>query len=277
MISTTEDARVQSIETEEFDDLKKYEGEFYLPLTEEEFDYFKDTEKGYISVRSRLARNSVDLDVKNPISIKQDPTYHLSGEFIGESLQNPIEISPGDEIFRVLKYKPEDRLTGEELIHQAGEIVETDPEVKEDTLQIPIENQLKLNKIESDKTVNELLEDKNQDISTIDSNYNSGGILSEFVLFETADVELPDNVFGIVEGTSLEGHTYHLNSRAIDPNYKGGIVTEVCLPEGRQPEDPPNWDEPVLLNLSLYRKTESSRNLNVDYSEANRERKLIKS
>lgn len=277
MISSKSDAKVESVDTYERGDLygdqdipsdelewaftgeetKAYRGEFFLPLTEEEIDYWNnDSEKWFESTRSTAARNSLHFWVDD-WSMEEDG---MGGTFEGRSLQNNIDVEEGDEIFRVLAYE-EDQLSASEVNRRADEVVQRgeyrvgqNELADENTLEIPIDKRLELDF--DDTEFEELEEDKNQLIQKGEKGYDGGGEFTSFELLETVPVSMPEDLFGRIKDTSIKGHTYHLNSVAVDPEYEGGVVLEVAMPDTKNPEYPPGWDEQQYVEMELYEVTE---------------------
>lgn len=271
MRSTKSDAKVESVEVYDridapIDELewaftgeetRAYRGEFFLPFTDEEMDYWENqSEKWFESTRSIAARNSLHFWIDD-WHMEQDG---MIGSFEGRSLQNYIDIEEGDEIFRVLAYEEEDQLSASEISQRADDIVQKggyrvgqNVLVDDNTLEVPIDRRLKLDF--EDKDFSELEADRNQSIQKREVGYDGGGDFTRFELLESVPISMPDNLFGKIKDTSIKGHTYHLNSVAVDPEYEDRVVVEVAVPDTKNPEYPPGWDEQQYLEMELYKST----------------------
>lgn len=272
MISSKSDAKIESVEVydrvdtpiDELDwaftgeETRAYRGEFYIPLTDEEKDYWENnSERWFESTRSTAARNSVHFWI-DEWNMEEDG---MRGTFEGRSLQNNIDVEEGDEIFRVLAYEEDDQLSASEVNRRADEIVQggeyrvgENALTDENTLQVPVDKRLELDF--DDTNFEELEEDKNQSIQRGERGYDGGGEFTSFELLETIPLSMPEDLFGRIKDTSIKGHTYHLNSVAVDPEYEGGVVLEVAIPDTKNPEYPPGWDEQQYVEMELYDATE---------------------
>lgn len=262
MNSTKSDARVESIEVYVKEDIpvddldwamvediaRAYEGEFYLPLTDEEQTYWDEQKDDWFpSTRSTAARNSLDFWIKQP----EIEGNGLRGGFEAQCHQNPVELQEGDEVFRILMYQEQDRLNKSEVEQEAEEILgnnyEENPTTPRALLKIPIERRLTLQGAET--SLEELEQDKNRFID-----YEAGDENNRFQLLETVPVSMPDDIFGNIRSTTKETAP-HLNSTAVDLEYKGRIVVEVI-----QPLPHINYsqqtDEDQYLEMKLYDATE---------------------
>lgn len=261
MISTKADARIESLNTytgdeeleEELDYLfvaeqpQAYKGEFYLPLSQSEKTYWRELEGKFASVRSTAARNSLDFWIESCQVLEEG----VRGEFEGRAWKNSVKLEEGDEIFRILIYGEEDLLPGPEVEARADEIL-SEYEITSNALKIPLKNRLKLKSAET--SLQQLEEDKNRLIERAGDEDTS---FRSFELLETCPISMPEDIFGRIIGTSIEGHSFHLNSVAVDPSYEGELVAEVAIPSGRQPEEPPGWYEtPRYLLMELYESTD---------------------
>jgi len=179
----------------------------------------------------------------------------MKESFEGRSFQNPIEFYEGDEIFRILAYAEDDLLNNQELIDRADEIVpEAQYQIDSSRLKIPIDRRLTLDRVAPDT---DLLEDeKDRYIKRGSTGFKGGGNLRSFELFETVPIEMPEDLFGRIKDASIKGHTYHLDSLAIDPGYDNRVVAEVAAPKRKQPEVPPSWQNDLYLEVELYDSTE---------------------
>lgn len=278
MISSEDDARIESVSIYDRGDLydnpdilrdelewaftgeetRAYRGEFFQPLSEEEMDYWENqSDKWFESTRSTSARNSLHFWIDD---------WHMEengmrGTFEGRSLQNYIDVEEGDEIFRILMYNEDDRLSITEVKDRASEIVLEEEYrigqnvlVDDNTLEVPIDRRLDLSF--ADTAFSELERNKNRNIQKQERGYEGGGGFGRFELLESVPISMPEDLFGKIKDTSIKGHTYHLNSVAVDPGYEGGVVVEVAIPDTKTPEYPPGWDEQQYLEMELYKATE---------------------
>lgn len=283
MISSKSDARVESVDIYDDSDLyenpdvlgdelgwaftgeenRAYRGEFFLPLTDEEMDYWENkSERWFESTRSTAARNSLHFWIDD---------WHMEeegmrGTFEGRSLQNHIEVKEGDEIFRILAYEEDDRLSARDVRSRADEIVqEGEYRVGENvltddnTLEVAIDRRLALNS--ADTSFSDLESDRDQYISTDGRDFGNGADADKFELLETVPVSMPDDLFGRIKDTSIKGHSYHLSSTFIDPGYEGTVIVEVAAPTNsplvsKEPEYLPGWGEDMYIEMELYESTE---------------------
>lgn len=273
MISTKSDAKVESVDiydridipVEELnwsftgEETRAYRGEFFLPFSEKELNYWKkQSERWFESARSTAARNSLHFWIDD----WEMEENGMRGSFEGRSLQNYIDIEEEDEIFRILMYKEDDQLTAPEVNSRIDEItkdgryrVGENALIDNNTLEIPIDRRLELSF--TDNFFDELDGNKNQNIQKHEQKYEGGGDFGKFELLKSAPISMPEDIFGRIKDTSIKGHTYHLNSVAVDPDYEGGVVAEVAIPDTKNPEYPPGWDEQQYLEMELYEATES--------------------
>lgn len=272
MISSKSDAKVESVDiydridipVEELnwgftgEETRAYRGEFFLPLSENEIDYWNNqSERWFESTRSTAARNSLHFWIDD-WEMEEDG---MRGTFEGRSLQNYIDVEEGDEIFRILMYEENDQLSPQEVNNRADEII-PDGEyrvgenvlINDNTLEIPIDRRLDLSF--TDTCFSELEGNKNQNIQKQGRGYEGDGGFGRFELLESVPISMPEDLFGWIKDTSIKGHTYHLNSVAVDPEYEGGVVAEVAIPDTKTPEYPPGWDEQQYLEMELYESTE---------------------
>lgn len=262
MISSSADAQVESIEEYDRSEIPvedldwaiteditmAYEGEFYLPLTEEERVYWEEQDDWFPSTRSTLARNSVDFWVKEPRLTETG----IKGGFEAKCLQNKVDIDEGDEVFRILMYDEEDRLNKSEVEERAEDILQQNTgysTTPRGLLRIPIERRLSLQDAET--SLEELEEDRNKFIENENSEEDR-----YFQLMETAPVSMPNDVFGKIRDTS-SGVNYHINSVTIDTGYEDRIVVEVVQPSPWT--DYTQDGETEYLEMELYEETETSK------------------
>jgi hypothetical protein len=283
MISSNSDGRVESVNIYNRGDLyenpdslrdelgwaftgeetRAYRGEFFLPFTEEEMDYWRNqSEKWFESTRSTAARNSLHFWIDD-WEMEEDG---IRGSFEGRSLQNYIDLEEGDEIFRILMYEEDDQLSasevrrrGDEIVQEGEHRVEQNVLVDDNTVEIPVEKRLKLNF--ADTSFSELEDNRNQHINMEEREFGSEENANKFELLATVPVSMPDDLFGKIKDTSIKGHTYHLSSTIIDPEYHGSIVVEVAAPTkapqvSKQPEYLPGWGEDMYIEMELYENTE---------------------
>lgn len=258
MIST-QDARIESLESMDVAGYMEYNGEYYLPLSEKDLEYISTPKNVIPSTRSTLARNSIDIDIKGPISFEKDPTPHIEGKFQGRSFYVPVELSEGDPIFRILFYREGDKLSKSQVEKRSDEILDRDYEIDEaGVLKIPIEREYYLDLKEGGEiSLKDLENDKNRLIKPKGQSDRGEIITGEIGLFGTSPISMPDDLYGIIRDSTLQGHTYHINSRAIDPGYQGEVIAEIRYPKGLQPEDPPGeFDDTIYLEVELYKATE---------------------
>lgn len=268
MISTKSDARVESIEVYGEEDIpveelnwaivediaRAYEGEFYLPLTDEEQTYWKEQKDDWFpSTRSTAARNSLDFWIKQP----EIEGNGLRGGFEAQCHQNPVELQEGDEVLRVLMYQEQDRLNKSEVEQEAEEILgnkyEENPTTPRGLLKIPIERRLTLQDAET--SLEELEQDKNRFIDYEERGYEN----NRFQLLETVPVSMPDHIYGNIRSTTIEAAP-HLNSTAVDPEYEDRIVVEVTQPLPNI-DYSQQADEEQYLEMELYEETETSKKI----------------
>ena len=262
MISTKSDARVESIDVYDREDIpvdeldwaivediaRAYEGEFYLPLTDEEQTYWTEEKDDWFpSTRSTAARNSLDFWIKQP-GIDGDG---LRGGFEAQCHQNPVELQEGDEVFRILMYQEQDLLNKSEVEQEAEEILgnnyEENPTTPRGLLKIPIERRLTLQNAET--SLEELEQDKDRFID-----YEAvGDKNNRFQLLETVPISMPDDIFGNIRSTTKK-IAPHLNSTAVDPEYEGRIVVEVIQPLPHI-DYSQQTDEDQYLEMKLYQAT----------------------
>lgn len=277
MISSKSDAKVESVDiydridipVEELnwgftgEETRAYRGEFFLPLSENEIDYWNNqSERWFESTRSTAARNSLHFWIDD-WEMEEDG---MRGTFEGRSLQNYIDVEEGDEIFRILMYEENDQLSPQEVNNRADEIAQEGEympgqkvSVDGNTVEIPVEKRLKLNF--ADTSFSELENNRNQHISMEERKFGSEGNANKFEILATIPVQMPDDLFGRIQDTSIKGHTYHLSSTFIDPGYSGDIVVEVAAPTkasqvSKQPEYLPGWGENMYIEMELYESTE---------------------
>lgn len=206
-----------------------------------------------ISTRSKLARCFCVLYPTGDLPRIRDG--RLCAEVMYVNHRIPVNYAVGDNVGRFYALREEERITGSRLADIAGKSMAqvTDPDTDlryafgESMLVDVGDEYLHPKSSPVPMTAQEVMEGWKRLISISDR--REWQQMGDHTLLLTRRVSLPEGVFGLVEGTTWLGQTYHVPSKVVDPGWDKRLVIELDT------SGDPAYDGKPKAVIALYDET----------------------
>ena len=167
-----------------------------------------------------------------------------------DNMELPIAYNIGDVVARIYAYNSNDQIIGREMEKIAKDMNISGLLLDDRTFAIRLEDHcFVIENPERIVTASELIKDGYKFLKKIShKNWNH---LCDNMLLISEKIQMPENVFGVIKGTTWKGGTYQLLSKVVDPGWNGNLIVEV-----HAKEDPVlSEDSKPNLLMSFYKAT----------------------